>query len=226
MWWPQSWSIRDWGSPTKYKVQWINMHSGSGGKAKIPPLLWEFHSVWCNSVDHAQSSGGWPRYESGDTLGVFDGLWSLLRHDTCLLDLHSWSSLVLSEEMNRMNTFSFTCEGVMHSPEGREGGHCHIGIKKKYPTSFLPAFSLIWLKCHQSQFLRDTILQGSISSSKRRLVCHPSVVNAHCVCTLGIFYADQRFWQFISKNSSPPPQLGAANLASGKHLLLLQKVSC
>lgn len=122
MWWSQSWITRDWGSPKNHKVQGVNMHSGSGGNAKVLPG--EFYcgscgSVWCNTVDHAQSSGGWPQNESGGALGIFDGSWFLLRLGTCILDLHSWSSFVLSEGMNRMKAFMWiTCECVIN-PLGR-----------------------------------------------------------------------------------------------------------
>lgn len=148
-------------------------------------------------------------------------LWSLLRHDTCLLDLHSWSNLVLSERMNRMNNFSLTCECVIHPPRGLGRRALPHWDKKHCPTSFLPGFSLIWLKCHQSQFLKYTIFQGSINLFKQMLVCHPSVVDAHPVCSWAVFMQIRGF-----ATSHPPPWLGTANLASEKHLLLLQKVNC
>lgn len=161
-----------------------------------------------------------PRNESGGALGVFDGFWPLLRHDTCLVDLHSWASFVLLEGMNRMNTFSLVDECVT-LPPGGVGRENIATIKKHYPTCFLPAFSLSWFKCYQSQFPRDTILQGSTTLSKQRLVCHPPVVGTHPVCTWAVFMQIRGF------STTPPPWLGVgANLASENTGCFCKKADC
>lgn len=113
------------------------MHSGSGGNAKVPPLLWECYSVWCNAVDHAQSSGGWPQKW---VWGHFGSIWwfmILFKNDTCLIHLHSWSSFVLPEGMNRMKTFSLTCECVIHPWAGGREDIATLGQKTLQPLTNL-----------------------------------------------------------------------------------------
>lgn len=49
----------EWGKPLKYKIQWVSKHSGL---SDTPSLTGgHFYTVWCNTVDHVQSSGGRPQ---------------------------------------------------------------------------------------------------------------------------------------------------------------------
>lgn len=117
----------EWGKLPKCKVQRVNKFSGLCQTP--PPLLRaQFCTVCCNTVDHMQSSGGRPQ----KLVRVFDGLWHLLRHGSCLWWLCGWASCAPSE---RMKTF----RPMWECPGPFPGRSCTTELsksdKKHYPTS-------------------------------------------------------------------------------------------
>lgn len=78
------------------------MYSGSGGNSHIPLLGRKFYCLLQHGASCAVLLVGGPWNESGGISGIFDGLWLLLRHDSCLSPQHSSASFVPSEGLKTL----------------------------------------------------------------------------------------------------------------------------
>lgn len=77
----------------------------------------EINSLWYNTVDHLQSLLEGLRNWSG--VRVLDGLWHLLRHDSCLPSQHSWATYSSPEGKNT----SRLIVNIWHFPHRRKFSH-------------------------------------------------------------------------------------------------------
>lgn len=149
--------------------------------------------IFCSVVDHAHSSGGRPQKGFGGTLGFFWCLRSLLGHDCCLSCQCSWACYDASEGMNTLRLMC-ECPGQEFYTWASYVREDSGRIRSIIPHGRI-SYGLFPSSGSNPSLLLNPILCGTdiLPPNVHQKTSHPSAV-----------------W------------LGAANLASAKHLILLQ----
>lgn len=100
--WSSSCVLLSGEGPTKHRAQWVRICSGPGGNAQAPSLGADLHWLlqhWiCCNICGSHAVLWWKASEMHlrGASGVFDRLWTFLRHDRCLsceCPTWMWSSL-------------------------------------------------------------------------------------------------------------------------------------
>lgn len=124
-WWSRSWSASPGGSTQNTEFSGLHTSRFRWECPTIFPGGGELYIVWCYTVEHGSPPMEGSRNECGETAGVFNGLWHLPRHDSCLTSVY----LTPSEGMPQYLP-SLDVEGLSQLCKGRLWQD-----KKYYPTS-------------------------------------------------------------------------------------------